>query len=104
MNVDPFEDVKRELVNGRRFASNYDEFVEKMLFAIMKALNTTDEGQEIMDDALGKALRSGMSPEDWQKQKANILIVLFFLSMEDCSMLRHEFCHHLYKELRKEVT
>lgn len=104
MNANPFEDVKRELVNGHRFASNYNEFVTKMLSAIMEALNTTDEGQEIMDDALGKAIRSGMSPEAWQKQKANILIVLFFLALSECSMLCHEYCNHLYKELRKEVT
>ena len=102
MNTDPFEDVKQELVNGHRFAANYDEFVTKMLSSIMEALNTTDEGQEIMDDALGKALRSGISPEAWHKQKADILIVIFFIALSECSMLRHEYCHHLYKELRGE--
>jgi len=98
-----FEDVKRELINRmpRRFADNYDDFVDKMLRCIQSALNTED-GQAWIDPLLAEAIRTNMSPEDWQKQKANLMVFLFCLVMHEIPMLNREMAHHLYNELRKE--
>lgn len=96
-----FEDVKRELVNGHPFATSYDEFVAKMLSAIQEALNSP-AGQDLIDPLLADAIRSGMAPEEWQKHKVNIMMVIFFLTLDECPMLKHEMSRHLYNELRKE--
>jgi len=95
-----FEDIKRELVNGKMFASSYDEFVSKILKSIQTAMNDTDVGQKIMDDALGVAMQKGLTVEDWNFQKANMMKLLFCLVLDECPMLKKEMAHHLYQELR----
>lgn len=102
--MDPvFEDVKRELVNRmpKRFAGSYDEFVDRMLRCIQSALNTED-GQAWIDPLLAEAIRTNMSPEDWHKQQVNIMLMVFFLTLDEIPMLKRELAYHLYNELRKE--
>ena len=95
-----FEDIKRELVNGHQFAENYDEFVFKILKAIQTGMNDTDVGQEIMDEAVGAAIRKGLTAEEWKQQKANMMKLLFVLILDECPMLKKEMARHLYNELR----
>lgn len=103
-----FEDVKREYVNrysetgGILLADSYDEFVAKMLTAIMTAINEDPDMLRILDKEMATAIETGMTPEEWSKEKQNLLIALFFMSIDECSYLKHEFAHHLYNELRKE--
>lgn len=105
-----FEDVKREYVNhisetgGKVFARNYDEFVSKLLACIQEALNTTDAGPMILDEALGRAISEGWSAERWQQCKVDTLKMIFFLVLDECPQMKHEFALHLYDSLRKEVT
>ena len=106
----PFEDVKREYVNrisetsGKVFARDYDEFVSKLLACIQEALNTTDAGPMILDAALGRAILEGWSPERWQKCKVDTMKMIFFLVLDECPQMKHEFALHLYDSLRKEAT
>ena len=95
-----FEDIKRELVNGHQFAENYDEFVSKILKAIQTGMNDTDVGQKIMDEAVGAAIRKGLTAEEWKQQKANMMKLLFVLILDECPMLKKEMARHLYNELR----
>ena len=95
-----YEEIKRELVNGARFADSYDEFVSKMLTCIMETLNNSEAGQELMQTAVDDAIRNNLTPDQWQQRKANILQVLFFLALNNCPLLKKEMAHHLYKELR----
>ena len=103
-----FEDVKREYVNrysethGILLADNYDEFVTKMLTAIMNAINQDPDMLRMLDKEMVAAIRAGKTPAEWNKEKQNLLITLFFLALDECSYLKHEFAHHLYHELRKE--
>ena len=96
-----FEDVKRELVNGRQLAHNYDEFILKMTTAIQTALNS-DEGQDFIQPAVDQMICSDMSQEAWNRTKANIMVMLFCMALDECPMLKHEMTRHLYHELRKE--
>lgn len=96
-----FEYVKRELVNGHQFAQNFDEFILKMTTAIQTALNS-DEGQDFIQPAVDQMIRSGMTPEVWHQTKANIMVMLFCMALDECPMLKHEMARHLYHELRKE--
>ena len=102
-----FEDVKREYVNrysethGILLADSYDEFVAKILTAIMTALNEDYEIRKILDREMQRAIEDGKTPAEWSEEKQKILITLFFLSLDECSYLKHEFAHHLYNELRK---
>ena len=98
-----FDDLNRELINGFPFAlaDSYDEFVSIMLSAIQRALNSP-AGQELIEPMRQEAIRRKMDPAEWQKHKVNIMIVLFFLILEELPMLRHEMSRHLYRELRKE--
>lgn len=105
----PFEDIKREYVNrysetgGLLLADSYDTFVDRMLTAIMVALNGyDDQGHRILDDAMAAALREGRTEEEWSRQKANLMLTIFFLALDECPYLKHEFATHLYNELRKE--
>lgn len=98
-----FEDVKREVVNGHPFATNYDDFVRKMLSAIQEVLNSP-AGQDLIRPLREEAIRIGMDPEMWSQHKANVMQVLFFLILEECPQLKHEMSRHLYNELRKEVS
>lgn len=98
-----FDDLNRELINRFPFAiaNSYDEFVSIMLSAIQEALNSP-AGQELIEPMRQEAIRQKMDPAEWQKHKVNIMIVLFFLMLEELPMLRHEMSRHLYRELRKE--
>ena len=100
--LDCFEDVKRELVNGNQLARSYDEFITTVLKAIQVALNS-DAGQEFLHPAVNHAIETNMSPEEWSHCKANIMIALFYLVLDECPQLKHEMARHLYHELRKEV-
>ena len=97
------EDLNRELVNHfpNAIADNYDDFCTRILDAVRETLNSP-VGQDLIEPLRQEAIRTHMSPEDWQKQKVNIMLVLFFLTMDEFPMLKHEFAHHLYHELRKE--
>ena len=103
-----FEDVKLWYVNHFRethgicLADNYDEFVTKMLTAIMNALNEDYEIRRILDREMQSAISAGKTPAEWNQKKVNLLITMFFLALDECSYLKHEFAHHLYNELRKE--
>ena len=103
-----FEDIKRIYVSnfsearGIMLAEDYASFVDKVLTVIMETLNTTCEGRDLTDRALGIALRNNATPEEWQKTKVNIMTFLFWLTIQECPQLKHEMALHLYKELRKE--
>lgn len=98
-----FDDLNRELINHfpNAIADSYDEFISFMLSSIQQALNTP-AGQELIEPMRQHAIATNMSQEEWQKHKVNIMLVLFFLMLEELPMLRHEMAHHLYRELRKE--
>lgn len=102
----PFEDLKRELVNGysdrRTFASSYDEFVSRLLYCIQTTLNGTYIGRSCMEDALQKSIDEQWTAEKWQSFKVNTLRIFFFLVLDNCPLLKHEFSEHLYNELRKQ--
>lgn len=106
-----FEDIKRIYINrfrethGKVLASSLDEFTGKVTSAIMKALNTTDFGQSMVDDLLGESLRKNpdMTPEEWSDIKARLMVFLFHLIMAECPPLKHEFAMHTYDALRKET-
>lgn len=97
-----FEDVKRELVNGNKFASNYDEFVTKVTEAIRETLNNTVVGHQITQLMLENAISNGRTPEQWNQDKVDLMIVLLFAAMNEFPELKREMAHHLYNELRKE--
>ena len=103
----PFEDVKREYVNhysetgGKVFARDYHEFVTKLMTCIQEAMNTTEAGPMILDEVLCRSILEGWSDERWQKCKVDTLKMLFFLVLDECPWLKHEFAMHLYDELRK---
>ena len=103
-----FDDIKQIYVNNFRetrgimLAEDYASFVDKVLTVITDTLNTTSEGRDLTDQALGIALRNNATPEEWQKTKVNILTFLFWLTMNECPQLKHEMALHLYRELRKE--
>lgn len=99
MDRPEFEDVKMALVNGQKFAKNYDEFIQKALTAIQNGLNETT----VPDELLGMSLRKGLSPEEYQREKVNLMVVCFWICLDSCQPLRHEFAQHLYNELRKDV-
>ena len=102
----PFEDIKREYVNrysethGILLANDYDSFVQKILSAIMTALNEDYEILRNLDREMRLAIEKGKTPDEWLKQKADILVTLFFLTLDECPQLKHEFSHHLYNALR----
>lgn len=99
MDRPEFEDVKRELINGKKFANNYDEFVNRMLTCIQTGLNETS----VPDELLNIALRKGMTPEQFQHEKVNVMVMCFWICLDSCQPLRHEFAMHLYNELRRDV-
>ena len=110
-NLDPFEDIKREYVNrysetgGVLLADNYDSFVAKVLSAIQLSLNDPySEGWMMMRDLARSAQDRGLSPEQWQQQKVDILKILFFSIISECPQLKHEMAVHLYNELRRNPT
>ena len=98
-----YEDLNRELINHFPFAvaDSYDEFVSFMLHCIQETLNSK-VGQELIQPLRQKAIELNLSQEDWKKHKVNIMMVLFFLILEELPMLKHEMARHLYRELRKE--
>ena len=104
----PFEDIKREYVNrysetgGILLADNYDQFVDKMLRAIMTALNEDYYIRQLIDREMVVAIADGKSPAEWSDTKARLLKTIFFLVLDECPQLKHEFAVHLYNELRKE--
>ena len=108
MSYYSFEDIKQLYVNnfsethGVMLAKDYTEFVDKVLSAIMTAMNTTPEGKEFTELAKGLSLRNNDTPEEWQKTKVNILTFLFWLTMDLCPAMKHEMATHLYNELRKQ--
>lgn len=103
-----YEDIKREYFNryseknGKVFSDDYDGFVQTVLKAIQKTMNESHEGQTFMDEQLAMAISQGMTPEQWQAKRVEIMKVLFFLTLEEFPVLKHEFALHLYDELRKE--
>ena len=99
-----YDDLNRELVNHFPFAlaDSYDEFITVMLSAIQRTLNS-HVGRDLIEPMRQEAIRTNMNPADWQKHKVNIMIVLFFLILDELPMLRHEMSRHLYNELRKEI-
>ena len=106
-----FEDAKREYMNrysdrhGLVFADDYESFVSRLLTCIMNALNGfDDQGHRILDDDIVQSLRQGLSPEEWQQKKAELLKVLFFLVLDRFPFLKHEFAMHLYNELRRDPS
>ena len=107
--MSPFRDVEVELVNhfsddrGRTFASSFEEFVTKIVYAINEALTDTVEGRELLYAALDNAASKNMTPEEWRKEYANILIVIMkFLILDNCRPLKDEFSRHVYDMLRRE--
>lgn len=104
----PFEAIKREYVNrysethGILFAENYDQFVDKMLRSIMTALNEDYYIRQLIDKEMVAAIADGKSPAEWSDMKARLLKIIFFLVLDECPELKHEFAVHLYNELRKE--
>ena len=104
--TDAFEDIKREYVNRfsdteTPFAPDYDTFVSRMLGCIQEALNTTDIGQWIIDKTLCQAISEEWTAEQWQQYKAGVMKMVFFLALEECPQMKHEFAVHLYNELRR---
>ena len=101
--MDELEKLRLELAinHMRGIASNYEEFVDRILRCIQAALNT-DEGQEFIDPLLADAIANHLTPEERQQKKADLMVVLFFLFVGDLRPLKHELAHHLYNELRKE--
>lgn len=88
---------------ARQFADSFDNFVTKLLTVIQASLNAP-EGQELVAPLLTDAIRSGLSPEAWNKRKTDIMKLMFFLTLEEHPQLKHEFATHLYNDLRKEVS
>lgn len=104
-----FEDIKREYVNhyresgGMLLADSYDSFVSKVLSAIQLSLNDPySEGWMFVRDLARSAQERGLSPEQWQQQKVDLMKILFFRIIDECPQLKHEMALHLYHELRKE--
>lgn len=108
--INCFEDIKKEYVNRYRetkgiiLARDYESFVNKMLTAIQTALNEDYEIRKILDREMTSAIKAGKTPAEWNQTKVNIMLTMFFLALEECPCLKHEFCHHLYNELKKENT
>ena len=105
-----FDDITQIYVNNFRetrgimLAEDYASFVDKILTVITDTLNTTREGRDLTDQAMGIALRNDATPEEWQKTKVNILTFLFWLTINECPQLKHEMALHHYHELRKEES
>ena len=101
--MNEFEPVRLDLLinHPRGIASNYDDFVQMVLTSIQHALNS-EAGQALIDPLLADAIRSGISPAEWQQKKVDIMKILFFMVIDQVPPLKHELAHHLYNELRKE--
>lgn len=107
--MNPFRDIDVELVNhfsdmrGRVFAQSFEEFITKIVRSINEVLVDTEEGREILFAALDHAARENMTPEEWEKEYATVLIVIMnFVIFANCRPLRDEFARHVYDMLRKE--
>ena len=98
-----FEAISSELANGHPFADNYEDFVNTMISAIQTALKSP-AGQDLVAQMIVGAIESGMSPEEWNQRKADLVKVMFCLTLEECPQLKKEMATHLYNELRKEVS
>lgn len=87
-----------------QYASNFTEFVDKSLSALMSALNDTETGQQLIDDLLRQTLERdpNTTPEQWAKIKQDFLTFCFFSAVKESSEAMHELAGHVYNELRGE--
>lgn len=87
-----------------QYASNFTEFVDKSLTAIMNTMNDTETGQKLMDDLLKQSFERNpdLTPEQWAKIKQDFLTFLFFGAVKECPEAMHELAGHVYNELRGE--
>lgn len=84
-----------------QYASNFTEFVDKSLTAIMNTMNDTETGQQLMDDLLRQTLdrNPNTTPEQWSKIKQDFLTFCFFEAVKECPEAMHELGTHVYNEL-----
>lgn len=84
-----------------QYASNFTEFVDKSLTAIMNTMNDTETGQKLMDDLLKQSFERNqdLTPEQWAKIKQDFLTFLFFSAVQGCPEAMHELGMHVYNEL-----
>ena len=82
-------------------AKNYADFQSKVINAITESLNLP-ENKGISDDLLKQSLEKNpkMTPEEWNKTKADFLVFVFTEVLKRNKSLNDEFCGHLYRELR----
>lgn len=87
-----------------QYASNFTEFVDKSLTAIMNTMNDTETGQNLMDDLLKQSFERNpdLTPEQWAKIKQDFLTFLFFSAVQECPEAMHELGTHVYNEMRGE--
>lgn len=84
-----------------QYASNFTEFTEKSISALMRVLNDTETGQQLMDDLLRQTLERDPSttPEQWAKIKQDFLTFCFFAAVKESPEAMHELAGHVYNEL-----
>ena len=110
MDTSAFEDIKRDYTNrfheskGKILASDLDEFTNKVTSVIMDVLNNTVFGRDLVSDLREDNLQKNpnMTQEEWSDIKAKLIVFLFYLIMENCPQMKHEFALHTYDALRKE--
>lgn len=85
-----------------QIANNYNEFIEKIVNALMKRFNT-DEGQRAIEELLKAKARQNpnLTPEEWQKTKEQFLVFCFFQFIKNVPEAEQEFSGHLWRELQK---
>lgn len=100
------EDFKREMINRwpNGIATNYDDFVSTVLSAVQETLNSPTGRELVVDPLLEESIRNNATPEEWQQKKVNLIRFMFFFAVDNLPWLKKEMAHHLYHELRKEVS
>ena len=103
---DIIEAFKIQMINRwpKAIATNYTDFINKVLCAVQEALNSPLGQELLVDPLLAEAIRANVSPEEWQQKKIGLIKFMFFFTVDNLPWLKKEMAYHLYNELRKEVS
>ncbi len=82
-------------------AKNFDEFIEKVTKAEMKALNNP-VGQEMTKKLLEMKLKENpnMTAEEWKETKKQFMMFIFSQIMMNDKNMMNELAEHTYNELK----
>lgn len=85
------------------YKKNLNEFVAAVVNAEIDAFNTNPKAKALLIELFKEEYKKNpnITLEEWKKAKEKYMTALFFELVADNNELSHEFCHHLYNEMRK---